>query len=196
MTQNHYDMMNQILGPNHEIGKKLEEIMKLRTENEWLNNELKSKKEKNERLMRSKESIKTLDEQLRGQRQLCDTSSLGYTKHSTTEKGESSKKLNEGMCTPIQNPRSLHSITVKILDTQKMSVGVTMASPMLLPNLMVIIIIAISMDLKHMSVDQNLINPLRSIHSINTFILATSLDTSHKIIDLKWSLDGKWEGKT
>ena len=185
MTQNHYDMMNQILGPNHEIGKKLEEIMKLRTENEWLNNELKSKKEKNERLMRSKESIKTLDEQLRG-----------YTKHSTTEKGESSKKLNEGMCTPIQNPRSLHSIIVKSLDTQKMSVGVTMASPMLLPNLMVIIIIAISMDLKHMSVDQNLINPLRSIHSINTFILATSLDTSHKIIDLKWSLDGKWEGKT
>ena len=57
-------MIDQLLGASHEIGRKVEEFVKLRTENEKLRNELKSKRDPTDKMNRSQEIIMLLDEKL------------------------------------------------------------------------------------------------------------------------------------
>lgn len=93
----------------------------------------------------------------------------------------------------LNNSYYLHAITVESLDTQEMSAGSTLVSPMLLPNLMVIVIIAISMDTKNISVDLSSLNHLRGIYSMDIAILVISLDTSHMNANHIWRLTKNWE---
>ena len=66
-----------------------------------------------------------------------------------------------------------------------MSIGEKIVRSILLPSLMVIVIIAISMDIKHVSVDPISTSHLRSMHLMVIVMLVISLDTSHKSIDHK-----------
>lgn len=62
LTKNHYTLTDQFIGVNQEITRRVKEIVGLRSKNEHMKNEVKNKKETNERLKIFEESIRKLDE--------------------------------------------------------------------------------------------------------------------------------------
>ena len=89
--------------------------------------------------------------------------------------------MSKGMSTSIQSHGNLQVVIVEILDTQQMSTEEEMVSPMLLPSLIIIVIIAIRMDIKHMNLDLISINHIRSMHPMDIVILTTNSNASLKI---------------
>ena len=81
--------MNQLILENKELNRKYIEISTLKSQNEKLKNELRSKKDFIERMNKTSEVVKYFEDLMRSPRGMNDTTRLGY--NSTTKKGESSK---------------------------------------------------------------------------------------------------------